>query len=64
MAVTREIGSTDAGGSRGLELARPRNWWGLGLGWKIVGLAVVALVVAEGISLWPDFARYLKIHNM
>jgi hypothetical protein len=53
----------EAGSSR-RDLVRPGNPRGLGWGWKIVGLAAVALVVAGGISLWPDFARYMKIRRM
>jgi hypothetical protein len=34
------------------------------LGWSIAGMAAVALVVAAGISLWPDFVRYMRIRNM
>jgi hypothetical protein len=71
MAATREIGPwgppqrvTESERSRYNDLARPGERRGHGWGWKIAGLTALALVVAVGISVWPDIKRYMKIRNM
>jgi hypothetical protein len=54
----------EAGWDRTRDLERCLRHRERGWGWSIAGLAAVALVVAAGISLWPDFARYMRIRNM
>jgi hypothetical protein len=57
-------GMTEAGRGWSRDLDRALGRDRVGLGWKIAGLAAVALVVAAGVSLWPDFLRYMRIRNM
>jgi hypothetical protein len=54
----------EAGWSRSRDLERCVRQRRHSRGWRIAGLTAVALVVAAGISLWPDFVRYMRIRNM